>query len=327
MFKTEVDLNPFRIVVLVLAYVLLPQAALAQAWPAKPIRFIVSFPPGGSADIIARTLAQKLSESLGQQVLADNRPGAGGNIGVDLAAKSAPDGCTIVLGAAGAIAINQSLMGSLPYDPQKDLAPIALLATIPIVLAVNPATAAGSVRELIVLAKAKPLAFASAGNGTAMHLAGELFKLKAGVDLQHVPYKGSGPAVTDLMGGQVPVAFVDLSSALPHIRSGKVRALAVASGKRTITVPEIATIAESGIPGYDAVGWFGLFAPAGTPREIVNKLNAEVQRIMQLPEVRDRALAAGAEPAAGTPEEFAAFIRTEIPKWAEVVKVSGAKAN
>jgi len=327
MFKTEVDLNPFRIVVLVLAYVLLPQAALAQAWPAKPIRFIVSFPPGGSADIIARTLAQKLSESLGQQVLADNRPGAGGNIGVDLAAKSAPDGYTIVLGAAGAIAINQSLMGSLPYDPQKDLAPIALLATIPIVLAVNPATAAGSVRELIVLAKAKPLAFASAGNGTAMHLAGELFKLKAGVDLQHVPYKGSGPAVTDLMGGQVPVAFVDLSSALPHIRSGKVRALAVASGKRTITAPEIATIAESGIPGYDAVGWFGLFAPAGTPREIVNKLNAEVQRIMQLPEVRDRALAAGAEPAAGTPEEFAAYIRTEIPKWAEVVKVSGAKAN
>ncbi|MEI6302513.1 MAG: tripartite tricarboxylate transporter substrate binding protein [Betaproteobacteria bacterium] len=327
MFKTEIDLNPFRIVVLVLAYVLLPQAALAQAWPAKPIRFIVSFPPGGSADIIARTLAQKLSESLGQQVLADNRPGAGGNIGVDLAAKSAPDGYTIVLGAAGAIAINQSLMGSLPYDPQKDLAPIALLATIPIVLAVNPATPANTVRELIALSKAKPLAFASAGNGTAMHLAGELFKLKAGVDLQHVPYKGSGPAVTDLMGGQVPVAFVDLSSALPHIRSGKVRALAVASGKRTITVPEIATIAESGIPGYDAVGWFGLFAPAGTPREIVNKLNAEVQRIMQLPEVRDRALAAGAEPAAGTPEEFAAFIRTEIPKWAEVVKVSGAKAN
>jgi len=325
--------NPLRIVTLALSCLLfcllLPQAVLAQAWPAKPIRFIVSFPPGGSADIIARALAQKLSEpgSLGQQVLVDNRAGAGGNIGVDLAAKSAPDGYTIVLGAAGAIVINQSLMGGLPYDPQKDLAPISLLATIPIVLAVHPSTPANSVRELIALARSKPLAFASAGNGTAMHLSGELFKLKAGLDLQHVPYKGSGPAVADLMGGQVPVAFVDLSSALPHIRSGRVRALAVAGGKRTITAPEIPTIAESGVPGYDAVGWFGLFAPAGTPRDIINRLNAEVRRIMQLPDVRERALASGAEPAADTPEEFAAYIRTEIPKWAEVVKVSGAKAN
>ena len=326
-------MNPLRIVTLALSCLsfclLLPQAARAQSWPAKPIRFIVSFPPGGSADIIARALAQKLSEpgSLGQQVLVDNRAGAGGNIGVDLAAKSAPDGYTIVLGAAGAIVINQSLMGGLPYDPQKDLAPISLLATIPIVLAVHPSTPANSVRELIALARSKPLAFASAGNGTAMHLSGELFKLKAGLDLQHVPYKGSGPAVTDLMGGQVPVAFVDLSSALPHIRSGRVRALAVAGGKRTITAPEIPTIAESGVPGYDAVGWFGLFAPAGTPRDIINRLNAEVRRIMQLPDVRERALSSGAEPAADTPEEFAAYIRTEIPKWAEVVKVSGAKAN
>ncbi len=322
-------MNLTRILALVVACLLLPHTALvhAQAWPAKSIRFIVSFPPGGSADIIARALAQKLSESLGQQVLVDNRAGAGGNIGVDLAAKSAPDGYTIVLGAAGAIAINQSLMGSLPYDPLKDLAPISLLATIPIVLAVHPSTPANSVRELIALAKAKPLAFASAGNGTAMHLSGELFKLRTGLDLQHVPYKGSGPAVTDLMGGQVPVAFVDLSSALPHIRSGKVRGLAVASGKRTITAPEIPTIAESGVSGYDAVGWFGLFAPAGTPRDIINRLNAEVRRIMQLPDVRERALASGAEPAADTPEEFAAYIRTEIPKWAEVVKVSGAKAN
>ena len=308
---------------------LLPQAALAQAWPAKPIRFIVSFPPGGSADIIARTLAQKLSEtgSLGQQVLADNRPGAGGNIGVDLAAKSAPDGYTIVLGAAGAIAINQSLMGSLPYDPQKDLAPISLLATIPIVLAVNPATPANTVRELIALSKAKPLAFASAGNGTAMHLAGELFKLKAGVDLQHVPYKGSGPAVTDLMGGQVPVAFVDLSSALPHIRSGKVRALAVASGKRTITAPEIATIAESGIPGYDAVGWFGLFAPAGTPREVIARLNEAINAALAQPEVRAKFEAAGASATGSSPDQLGARIAEEYGNWATVIKEANIKAE
>jgi len=307
----------------------LSSGAFAQSYPSKPIRFIAPFPPGGSADTIARLLAQEMTKSFGQQVVVENRPGAGGNIGVELVAKSPPDGYTVGIGAAGALAINQSLMGKLPYDPQKDLAAVAKLADIPIVLAVANATSAASVRDLIAAAKAKPgtLSFASAGNGTAMHLSGELFKLMAGVDMAHVPYKGSSPAVTDLVSGQVPVAFVDLSSALPQIRAGRIRGLAVASGTRTITAPDLPTIAESGVPGYDAVGWFGVIAPAGAPKDAIAKLNAEIVRIMALPEVRDRALAVGAEPSTGTPEAFAAFIAAEIPKWERVVKASGATAN
>jgi tripartite-type tricarboxylate transporter receptor subunit TctC len=320
--------------VVALAYALalglaIPGTALAQTYPAKPIRLIIPFPPGGSADTIARLLAQEMSNGLGQPVVAENRPGAGGNIGVDVVAKSTPDGYTIGLAAAGALVINQHLMGKLPYDPVKDLAPVSKLADIPIVVAVANSTPAGSVQDLIAAAKAKPggLSFGSAGNGTAMHLSGELFKQMAGVDMTHVPYKGSAPAVTDLVSGQLPVAFVDLVSALPQIRAGRVKGLAVASGKRTITAPDLPTIAEAGVPGYDAVGWFGLIAPAGTPRDIVAKLNAETVRIMALPEVRDRALATGAEPATGTADEFVAFIATELPKWERVVKASGAKAN
>jgi tripartite-type tricarboxylate transporter receptor subunit TctC len=303
--------------------------AAAQPYPSRPVRFIAPFPPGGSADTIGRLLAQELAKSLGQPVLVENRPGAGGNIGVDLVAKSAPDGYTIGIGAAGALTINQSLMGRLPYDPQRDLAPISKLADIPIVLAAASTAPAGSVGEVIAVAKAKPgvLSFGSAGNGTAMHLSGELFKLMAGVDIAHIPYKGSAPATTDLVAGQLPLAFVDLSSALPQIRAGRIKGLAVASGQRTVTAPDIPTIAESGVPGYAAVGWFGVIAPAGTPREIVARLNAEIVRIMALPDVRDRALAVGAEPSTTTPEGFAAFIAAEIPKWERVVKASGAKAN
>jgi tripartite-type tricarboxylate transporter receptor subunit TctC len=314
---------------LALAIALATAGAVAQTYPAKPVRLIIPFPPGGSADTIARLLAQEMSKSLGQPVVAENRPGAGGNIGVDVVAKSAPDGYAFGLAAAGALAINQHLMGKLPYDPVKDLVPIAKLADIPIVVAVANTTPAGSVQELVALAKAKPggLSFGSAGNGTAMHLSGELFKIMAGVDMTHVPYKGSAPAVTDLVAGQVPVAFVDLVSALPQIRAGKVKGLAVASAKRTITAPDLPTIAEAGVPGYDAVGWFGLVAPAGTPPDVVARLNAETVRIMTLPEVRDRALATGAEPSTGTSAEFAAFIASEIPKWERVVKASGAKAN
>jgi tripartite-type tricarboxylate transporter receptor subunit TctC len=314
---------------LVAAFALASGAAAQAPYPSKPVRLIVPFPPGGSADTIARLLGQELSKSLGESFVAENRPGAGGNIGVDLVAKSAPDGYTIGLAAAGALAINQHLLGRLPYDPVKDLAPVSKLADIPIVVAVANSTPVTSVPELIAAAKAKPgaLAFASAGNGTAMHLSGELFKIMTGVDMTHVPYKGSGPAVTDLVSGQVPVGFVDLVSALPQIRAGKVKGLAVASGKRTITAPDIPTIAEAGVPGYDAVGWFGLVAPAGTPRDVVAKLNAETVRIMALPEVRERVLATGAEPATGTAEAFGAFIAVEIPKWERVVKTSGAKAN
>jgi len=316
-------------IAVVCGFLAMVPGAAAQSYPAKPIRFIAPFPPGGSADTIGRLLAQELAKSLGQPVLVENRPGAGGNIGVDLVAKSPPDGYTIGIGAAGALTINQSLMGKLPYDPLRDLAPVSKLADIPIVLAAAGSTPAASVGELIAVAKAKPgvLSFASAGNGTAMHLSGELFKLMTGVDMAHIPYKGSSPATTDLVSGQVPVAFVDLSSALPQIRAGRIKGLAVASGKRTITAPDIPTIAESGVPGYDAVGWFGVIAPAGTPRDVTARLNAEIVRIMALPEVRDRALAVGAEPATTTPEGFAAFIAAEIPKWERVVKASGAKAN
>jgi tripartite-type tricarboxylate transporter receptor subunit TctC len=319
-----------RIAIAVVCAVLaLAPGVSAQPYPAKPIRFIAPFPPGGSADTIGRLLAEALAKRLGQPVLVENRPGAGGNIGVDLVAKSAPDGYTIGIGAAGALAINQHLMGKLPYDPLRDLAPVAKLADIPIVLAAANSTPAGSVGEVIAAAKAKPgvLSFASAGNGTAMHLSGELFKLMAGVDIAHIPYKGSAPATADLVAGQVPLAFVDLSSALPQIRAGRIKGLAVASGKRTMTAPDLPTIAESGVPGYDAVGWFGVIAPAGTPRETVARLNTEVVRIMAQPEVRERALAVGAEPATTTPEDFAAFIAAEIPKWERVVKASGAKAN
>ena len=319
-------MNPLRIVTLALSCLsfclLLPQAALAQAWPAKPIRFIVSFPPGGSADIIARALAQKLSEpgSLGQQVLVDNRAGAGGNIGVDLAAKTAPDGYTIVLGAAGAIAINQSLMGGLPYDPQKDLAPISLLATIPIVLAVHPSTPANSVRELIALARSKPLAFASAGNGTAMHLSGELFKLKAGLDLQHVPYKGSGPAVTDLMGGQVPVAIQNAGAIMPLVRDGRLRGLAVTSLKRSEDTSNLPTVDESGFEGFEAGSWFALLAPAGTSPAIVEKVRAESLKVLADPEMMKKFAALGLQAVGSTPEQTHATIAADIPKWVQVVK-------
>jgi tripartite-type tricarboxylate transporter receptor subunit TctC len=306
-----------------------PSTGSGHAYPAKPVRLLIPFPPGGSADTIARLLAQEMTKSLGQPVVAENRPGAGGNIGVDAVAKSAPDGYTVGLAAAGALAINQHLMGKLPYDPVKDLAPVAKLADIPIVLIAANTARVGSVNELIAAAKAAPgtLAYGSAGSGTAFHLAGELFKQMAGVELTHVPYKGSAPAMTDVVAGQLPLAFVDLVSALPQIRAGKVKGLGVASAQRTVTAPDLATIAESGVPGYDAVGWFGLVAPAGTPREVVAKLGAETVRIMALPEVRDRALATGAEPSTGTPEAFAAFIAAEIPKWERVVRVSGAKAN
>jgi tripartite-type tricarboxylate transporter receptor subunit TctC len=320
-----------KLLVGVVAGLAIATGAFGQAppYPSKPIRFIAPFPPGGSADTIGRLLAEALAKRLGQPVLVENRPGAGGNIGVDLVAKSPPDGYTIGIGAAGALVINQSLMGKLPYDPLKDLAPVSKLADIPIVLAAAAATPAASVGEVIAVAKAKPgvLSFASAGNGTAMHLSGELFKLMAGVDIVHIPYKGSGPATTDLVAGQVPLAFVDLASALPQIRAGRIRGLGVASGKRTITAPDLPTIAESGVPGYDAVGWFGVIAPAGTPREVVARLNAEIVRAMALAEVRERALAVGAEPSTTTPEEFAAFIAAEIPKWERVVKASGAKVN
>lgn len=321
-----------RLVALVtLAAATLPALALAQsaAWPSRPIRYIVPFPPGGSADAISRLLAAEMSRTFGQQVVVENRPGAGATIGVDQGVKAAPDGHTIFLAPAGAMAINLSLMPKLPYDPLKDVQPISLLALIPMVAAVPGDSAARSVADFIGQARAKPgaLSYGSAGNGTAMHLSGEMFQQMTGTRLGHVPYKGSGPAVTDLLTGAIPIAFVDLSSALPHIRAGKVRGLATLGAQRTLSAPELPTMAEQGVAGYDAVGWFGLAGPIGMPAEVVERFAAEVGRVMRLSDVREKSLALGAEPAAGTPAQFAAFIRAEIPKWAAVVKAGNVKVD
>lgn len=316
--------------ILALAAVLFSAPALSQAnFPERPIRFIVSFPPGGSSDLVARAMAPRMAARLGQQVLVENRPGAGGNIGMDVVAKAAPDGHTIGLGAAGALSVNISLLPSMPFDPLKDLAPVSMLAIIPIVVAAHPSTPATDAKSLIAYAKSQPgkLSFGTTGNGSAMHLAGELMKQMAGFDMVHVPYKGSAPAAADLAGGQIPLAIVDLTSALPHIRSGRIKAIGVTSAKRSAVAPEIPTIAETGLPGFDAIGWFGVVAPGGTPPALIARLNAEVVEAMKAPEIRERLMAGGAEPQTSTPEEFAAFIQSEIPKWARVIRSAGVKPN
>ena len=305
------------------------QNAFAQAYPTHSIRLVVPFPAGGTTDILARAAAQKLSESLGQSVVVDNRPGAAGNIGADIVAKSAPDGYTLLMGTVGTHAINPGLYAKMPYDHVKDFVPVVLVAGVPNVLAVNPAFPVNSVAELIALAKSKPgtINFASSGSGTSIHMSGELFKAMAGVDMTHVPYKGSSPALTDLMGGQVQIMFDNLPSALPLIKAGKLRAIAVTSLKRAAALPDVPTISESGLPGFEASSWFGVLAPAGTPAPVVAKINADVNKWLQSPEARDQLLAQGANAAGGTPEQFAAHIRAETEKWAKVVKASGAKAD
>jgi tripartite-type tricarboxylate transporter receptor subunit TctC len=303
--------------------------ALVQGYPNRPIRFIVTFPPGGSTDLVARAIAPRLSERLGQQILVDNRPGAGGSIGMDMVAKAAPDGYTIGLGAAGALAVNVSLYSRMPFDPVKDLTPVCMVAMIPFLLVAHPSVPANSLGELLTLAKAKPgqLSLGHGGNGTAMHLSGELLRLMAGVDFAQVPYKGSGPAATDVIAGQLPLAVVDVPSALAQVKAGRLKALGVTTAQRIFAAPEIPTLAESGVPGYESTGWFGVVAPAGTPPGIVARLNAEIVSALKDPVIRDRVLAAGAEPAPGTPEEFAALIKSEIPKWARVIKVAGVKVD
>jgi tripartite-type tricarboxylate transporter receptor subunit TctC len=311
---------------------LLGMAALqvmAQSYPAKPVKTIVPFPAGGTTDILGRIVAQKLSERLGQQFIIDNRGGAGGNIGADIVAKSAPDGYTLLVGTVGTNAINASLYAKMPYDTAKDFVPIGLIAAVPNVLVVHPAVPARSVKELIDLLKSKPgeINFASSGNGTSIHLSGELFKTMAGVNMNHIPYKGSAPALTDLIGGQVQLMFDNLPSSMPHIKAGRLRALAVTSLKRSAALPDVPTIAEAALPGFDASSWFALFAPAGTPKEIVAKLNSELNAILQLPDVREKFAAQGAEPTEFNPEQFAAFTHAELTKWARVVKESGAKVD
>jgi tripartite-type tricarboxylate transporter receptor subunit TctC len=304
-------------------------AVFSQAYPSKPIRFIVSFPPGGSADLVARAIAPGLGERLGQPVVVENRPGGGGDIGVDAVAKSAPDGHTIGLGAAGALSLNALLYPSMPFNAEKDLAPISLLAMIPFVLIANPSLPLANLNELISFAKTKPgtLAYGHGGNASAMHLSGELLKMMAGIDLLAVPYKGSGPVAADVLGGQVPLGIVDLPSAIANIRTGKLKALAVTTARRAAALPEVPTFAEAGVPGYESIGWFGAIAPANTSSEKINILNRGIVAALSVPAIRSRALAAGAEPATSTPQEFADFMRAETRKWREVIRTAKIKAD
>lgn len=298
--------------------------AIAQPYPSKPIRFIVSFPPGGSADLISRAIAPRMSEKLGQPVVVENRAGAGGMIGVDAVAKSAPDGTTIGLAAAGALTTNIHIYPSMPFHPEKDLAPISMLAMIPFFLVAHPSQPA-TLKEVIAQARSGNLAYGHGGQGSTMHLAGELLNMMAQIKLQAVPYKGSGPVSADVLGGQVPLGVVDVPSAIANVKAGKMRALAVTSKQRISAAPEVPTFQEAGLRGYEAVGWFGAVAPANTPKDIINRLNTEIRSALAAPDVKERALTAGAEPHATSPEEFAAYIREETKKWGEVVRAAGIK--
>jgi len=303
--------------------------AQAQSYPNKPIRLVCPFPPGGAVDIASRATAHTLSQLLGQPVTVDNRPGAGGNIGAEITAKSAPDGYTLLMTTSGIMGINPALYSKLPFDPIKDFAPISMLVSLNNVLVLHPSVPAKSVQEVIALAKAQPgkLTYASSGNGTSIHLSGELFKSMTGVDMLHIPYKGSSPAVTDLLAGQVNMMFDNIPSSLPHIKAGKLRALAVTGSKRSQLLPDLPTIAEAGVPGYDSYVWFGVVAPAGTPPEIIARLNAALVKTAATPEFRDRLTSQGYDVLSSTPEQMAVSIRGEITKWGKVVKASGAKVD
>ena len=301
--------------------------ASAQPYPNRPLRIVVPFPPGGGTDIGTRIVAQKLQEAWGQAVIVENKPGAAGIVGTELTAKSAPDGYTFMMGNIGTHAINVSLYKKLAYDPVKDFAPVSMVADLPLLLLVHPSVPANSVKELIALAKSQPgkLNFSSSGAGGSMHVAAELFKSMTGVDMVHIPYKGGAPAVADLLSGQVALSFSTVLETIQHVKAGKVRALAVTNDHRSIALPDLPTIAEAGLPGYQSISWLALFAPAGTPKEIVNKVSAESVRILKLPDVKERLLAQGAEPIGSTPEQLAATLAADIAKYAKVIRESGYK--
>ena len=311
--------------------------AQAQPYPGKPIRFVVPYPPGGPLDAIARMLAEKMRDGLGQQVIVDNRPGAGGNLGADIVAKAAPDGYTIVMGAVATHAINPTLFAKMPYDPVRDFAPVSLVASVPNVLVLGPDVAArhgiDTLGELVRYAKAHParLNFASGGNGSAGHLAGELFKSLAKVSMVHIPYAGAAPAQLGLLAGQTDLMFDNLASASQNIRAGKLKALAVTTARRAEMLPELPTVAEAGrdygLAGFDINTWFGVLAPAATPAPVVEKLNAEIRRALQSADVRERMARLGAEPSPTTPEQFGALIQAELKKYAAVVRASGARVD
>ena len=301
--------------------------ASAQPYPNRPLRIVVPFPPGGGTDIGTRIVAQKLQEAWGQAVIVENKPGAAGIVGTELTAKSAPDGYTFMMGNIGTHAINVSLYKKLAYDPVRDFAPVSMVADLPLLLLVHPSVPANSVKELIALAKSQPgkLNFSSSGAGGSMHVAAELFKSMTGVDMVHIPYKGGAPAVADLLSGQVALSFSTVLETIQHVKAGKVRALAVTNDHRSIALPDLPTIAEAGLPGYQSISWLALFAPAGTPKEIVNKVSAESVRILKLPDVKERLLAQGAEPIGSTPEQLAATLAADIAKYAKVIRESGYK--
>ena len=304
-------------------------AAEIADYPSRPVRWIVPFAPAGPTDLMSRAVAEKLTQRLGQQFVVDNRAGAGGNIGAEVVARSAPDGYTLMIGHVGTHAINAALYPKLAFDPIKDFTPITLIATLPLALVIHPSVPAKDAKELIALAKARPgqLNFASAGNGGPTHLTGELLKTSAGIDIVHVPYKGNAAALLDLTAGRVQMMFSNLLTSMPHVRAGKLRAIGISSGKRSPQAPDLPSIAESGIPGFNAVPWYGVLGPAALPRHIVAKLNMEISRALALPDMNERFVAQGIDLQSSTPQEFGALIKSEAVKWRKVVKDAGAKVD
>jgi tripartite-type tricarboxylate transporter receptor subunit TctC len=303
--------------------------ANAQSYPSRPVRWIVPFAPSGPTDLMSRAVAEKISQRLGQPFVVDNRPGAGGNIGAEVVAKSAPDGYTLMIGHVGTHAINATLYPKLAFDPVRDFTPITLIATLPLALVVHPSVPAKDVKELIAYAKAKPgqLNFASAGNGGPTHLTGELLKTSAGIDIVHIPFKGNAAALTDLIAGRVHMMFSNMLTSMPHVRAGKLRAIGISSAKRTPQAPELPTVAESGLAGFSAVPWYGVLGPAALPKAITSKLNAEISRAIALPDMHERFVAQGIDLQSSTPEQFAALIKSELSKWRKVVRDAGAKVD
>ena len=326
-----------RVVVLAVATALIvcgigvgtSSAQTAARFPDRPIRLVVGVPPGGSTDLVARIVGEQLGRQLGQPVVVENRGGAAGNIGAELVAKSPPDGYTLFLAPIGTVAINPSLYANLPFDTMRDFAAISQLTSLPMAMLVHPSVPARTPKEFIEYARARPgqVNFASGGSGTGTHLAGELFKMLSGVEMTHVPYKGNGPAMADLLAGRVLVMFDQISTALPQMQGGKLRALGVTTAKRSAVAPDVPTLAEAGLPGFDMTTWHGLVAPAGTPAEIIAKLNAEVVKALDSPEVRERFKANGIDPVSSTPQQFGALMQSEIVRWRDVVKASGARVD
>jgi tripartite-type tricarboxylate transporter receptor subunit TctC len=317
-----------RLIALVLCSIFVSAAGAQEAYPSRPVKFILPFPPGGGTDILGRVIAEQLSANLGQPVVTENRGGAGGNVGAEAAAHSAPDGYTIVL-VAPSLAISKTLYSKLNYDPVKDFAPISLVATVPNVMITNPAVEAKNLQEFIELARSRPGAmnYGSGGAGTSNHLAGELFNIVTGTKLVHVPYKGVNLAMQGVLAGEIQLVFIGIPAALPHIKAGKLRALALVAPQRSPALPEVPTVAEAGLKDFEVTTWYGILAPAGTPRPIVSRLNAELVKIMHTPDVKERLASMATDPLTSTPEEFAAYLKQEIAKWGDVVRKSNLKAD